>query len=94
MQIAEAKINVRVPTSPRNLGEVGSLFPLCSASICIYVSHTNSNPMAPTNFSSLLFTDLLAQVSLVAQFFYLVDLRFEPINVLFFILQQSLEEFA
>ena len=40
----------------------------------------------------LLFPDLLAQVALVAHLFDLVDLRLQPVYVLFLILQKLLEQ--
>ena len=41
----------------------------------------------------VLFPDLLAQIALVAYFANLMKLRFQPIHVLFLILQQPLEQF-
>ena len=40
---------------------------------------------------SLLFADLLAEVPLVTQLVHLMELRFQPIDVLFFVLQQPFE---
>jgi hypothetical protein len=43
----------------------------------------------PNAVGLFFFPYLLAQIALIPNLFYLVQLRFEPINVLFFVLQQS-----
>ena len=37
-------------------------------------------------------TDLLGQIAFVTQLFNLMDLRFQPVNMAFFVFQQTFEE--